>query len=57
MRKKTFDQVTEEMNLIRLGAFVKFCKDFNMPLKLKQQVQVFNKSFEGTKPEQLKVSG
>lgn len=41
------------MNEIDLGEFMKFCKDFEIPLnKLKQQ-EVFKKSSDGHRPLKL----
>lgn len=42
----TFDQMTLQYATLRLGSFIKFCKDFKIPLKVNQQIQVFNKTFE-----------
>lgn len=32
--KKTFDLVQREQSLIRLGSFIKFCREFKIPIKL-----------------------
>lgn len=43
---KTFDLVSREFNVVRVGPFIKFCRDFKIPCKLNQHIMAFNKAFE-----------
>lgn len=36
VQRKTFDLMPREYSLIRLGPFIKFCREFKIPIKLNQ---------------------
>lgn len=38
----TFDQVQKEYQSLKLATFIKFCRDFKIPIKLSHQIQAFN---------------
>jgi hypothetical protein len=42
----TFEQNENEFNTWRINTFVRFCKDFKIPCKPQQQLQVFNRSYQ-----------
>jgi len=43
---RTFDLVQREFNVLRMGPFIKFCRDFRLPCKLTQHIMSFNRAYE-----------
>lgn len=39
----TFDNLAEVSNLLNIGDYLKFCKDFDLPLKKQDLSEVFRK--------------
>ena len=48
---RKFEEMQESMNEIDLGEFMKFCKDFQIPLHKTKQQEIFKKScYQGHRP-------
>lgn len=44
------------MSKMRIAFFIKFCRDFKIPLRLMQKVKVFNKACERSRDEECEES-
>ena len=48
-KKATFEQIEYELSNINMGEFMKFCKDFNVPLSKIKWAEVFKKTARNSK--------
>lgn len=48
-KKATFEQIEYELSNINIGEFMKFCKDFNIPLSKIKCTEVFKKTAKNSK--------
>lgn len=48
-RKATFEQIEYELSNLNMGEFMKFCKDFQIPLSKTKCAEVFKKSAKNSK--------
>lgn len=50
---RKFEELQEKMSEIDLGEFMKFCKDFEIPLPKAKQQEVFKKCSTGHRPHKI----